>query len=167
MRPFIRLVPAAARGNVTSLAPDSDALLDSNAGDYFPAYMRHHGYDHIVLYGRNEQWTLLEISRDRVRFHDATPYVGMDNLDFTAAVERDLASGDLHPMQAKMVLAREIVSMYYGDAVAADGTILGARIESIVTGAADSAEGAADEILDERENRVDGDREADVLGAAC
>jgi aldehyde:ferredoxin oxidoreductase len=86
---FTGLVPAAARGNVTSLAPDSDALLDSNAGDYFPAYMRHHGYDHIVLHGRHAQWTLLRISREEIGFHDATPYLGMDNLDLTAAVERD------------------------------------------------------------------------------
>ncbi len=86
---FTGLVPAAARGNVTSLAPDSDALLDSNAGDYFPAYMRHHGYDHIVLHGRHAQWTLLRISRDELSFHDATSYRGMDNIDLTAAVERD------------------------------------------------------------------------------
>ncbi|MFQ5659711.1 MAG: aldehyde ferredoxin oxidoreductase C-terminal domain-containing protein [Gammaproteobacteria bacterium] len=82
-------VPSASRGNVTSLSPDSDALLDSNAGDFFPIYMRYHGYDHIVLYGRHDQLTLLTISEETIEFHDATPYAGLDNIDLTAAVERD------------------------------------------------------------------------------
>lgn len=82
-------IPSAARGNVTSLSPDSDAILDSNAGDYFPIYMRYHGYDHIVLYGRAEQLTLLRLDNDTIEFHDAAKYAGLDNIDLTAAVERD------------------------------------------------------------------------------
>ena len=39
--------------------------------------------------------------------------------DQVAAVERGLAGGTLHPMQAKKDLAFEIVSMYHGDEVAA------------------------------------------------
>lgn len=86
---FTGYMASATRGNVTSLSPESDAILDSNAGDYFPAFMRHHGYDHLVLYGRNPQWTLLKIALDEVQFLDATPYLGMDNLDVTEAIERD------------------------------------------------------------------------------
>lgn len=86
---FTGYMASATRGNVTSLSPESDAILDSNAGDYFPAFMRHHGYDHLVLYGHNPQWTLLKIAFDDVQFLDATPYLGMDNLDVTAAIERD------------------------------------------------------------------------------
>lgn len=82
-------VPSASRGNLTSLSPDSHALLDSNAGDYFPIYMRYHGFDHIVLYGRHAQLTLLGINGRAVEFHDATPYAGLNNMDLTAAVERD------------------------------------------------------------------------------
>ncbi|WP_260295284.1 aldehyde ferredoxin oxidoreductase C-terminal domain-containing protein [Sedimenticola hydrogenitrophicus] len=86
---FTGYMASATRGNVTSLSPESDAILDSNAGDYFPAFMRHHGYDHLVLYGRNPQWTLLKISFEEVQFLDATPYLGMDNLDITEAIQRD------------------------------------------------------------------------------
>ncbi len=80
---------AAARGNVTSLSPESDAFLDSNAGDYFPAFMRLHGYDHIVLYGKNEQWTVLDIEGGDIRFLDAGPYLGMNNIELGAAIESD------------------------------------------------------------------------------
>ncbi len=86
---FTGYMASATRGNVTSLSPESDAILDSNAGDYFPAFMKHHGYDHLVLYGKNSQWTLLKIAFDEVEFLDATPYLGMDNLDVTEAIERD------------------------------------------------------------------------------
>ncbi|GAB4170848.1 MAG: aldehyde ferredoxin oxidoreductase family protein [Rhodocyclaceae bacterium] len=82
-------MPSATRGNFTSRSPDSRAILDSNAGDYFPSFVKRHGYDHLVLYGRAAEWTLLTIAFDRVGFLDARPYAGMDNLDFSAAIERD------------------------------------------------------------------------------
>ncbi len=81
---------AAARANVSGLSPDSHALLDSNCGDWFPAYMRLHGIDHIVLYGRNPEWTLLEIDPETNIFHDASAWLGLDNAALTAAVEKDL-----------------------------------------------------------------------------
>jgi aldehyde:ferredoxin oxidoreductase len=84
-------IPTAARGNVTSIAPDSHAILDSNCGDAFPTFLKFHGCDHLVLYGRAPGWTLLEISGGKVAFHDASPYLGMDNTDFTRAVERDFS----------------------------------------------------------------------------
>jgi len=82
-------VPVAARGNVSSIAPDSYAVLDSNCGDAFPTFLRLHGHDHLVLYGRSPGWTLLGISGGNVAFHDAAPYLGMDNIEITRAVERD------------------------------------------------------------------------------
>ncbi len=86
---FTGYIASATRGNVTSLSPESDAILDSNAGDYFPAFMKHHGYDHIVLYGKNKQWTLLKIAFDQVEFLDASPYLGLNNIDTTQAIEKD------------------------------------------------------------------------------
>ena len=57
-------MPGATRGNVSSLSPESRAILDSNAGDYFPTYLKRNGYDHLVLYGRNPEWTLLKIQQE-------------------------------------------------------------------------------------------------------
>ncbi|MEK7738313.1 MAG: aldehyde ferredoxin oxidoreductase N-terminal domain-containing protein, partial [Pseudomonadota bacterium] len=82
-------MPSATRGNFTGKSPDSYAILDSNAGDYFPAFVKRHGYDHIVIYGQAAQWTLLKIAYGQVEFLAAAPYVGMDNLDMAAAIERD------------------------------------------------------------------------------
>ncbi|WP_448187790.1 aldehyde ferredoxin oxidoreductase C-terminal domain-containing protein [Azospirillum sp. sgz301742] len=87
--PLTGNVGGGTRGNVTSLSPDSSAILDASAGDYFPVWMKRHGYDHIVLYGRAPQWTVMRIERDDISFHDGTPYLGLDNMDTTAAIERD------------------------------------------------------------------------------
>ena len=82
-------MPSATRGNITSKSPDSYAILDANAGDYFPSFLRCHGYDHVVLFGRAATWTMLKISYDSAEFVDATPYLGLNNLDMAAAVARD------------------------------------------------------------------------------
>jgi aldehyde:ferredoxin oxidoreductase len=91
-------MPSATRGNFTSKSPDSYAILDSNAGDYFPSFVKRHGYDHIVLYGKAPEWTLLTIAFDKVEFRDARPYLGLDNLDMVAAIERDFACEERRDM---------------------------------------------------------------------
>jgi aldehyde:ferredoxin oxidoreductase len=88
--PLTGLVPSAARGNCTSWSPDSGVLMDSNAGDYFPSFLRMNGFDHLVLYGRARAWTLLLIREGTIEFREATPYSGLDNIDLRAAVQQDL-----------------------------------------------------------------------------
>jgi len=84
------LVPSAARGNCTSWSPESGVILDSNVGDYFPSFLRMNGIDHLVLYGRCADWTMLLIREGHVEWRDARPYVGLDNIDMRARVEADL-----------------------------------------------------------------------------
>ncbi|WP_310449057.1 aldehyde ferredoxin oxidoreductase C-terminal domain-containing protein [Sulfuritalea sp.] len=82
-------MPSATRGNFTGISPESDAILDANGGDYFPSFLRCHGYDHIVMFGCAPSWTLLKIAYENVEFVDAAPYVGLDNLALPKAIERD------------------------------------------------------------------------------
>jgi aldehyde:ferredoxin oxidoreductase len=83
------IVPSAARGNATSWSPESGVLLDSNAGDYFPSFIRMNGIDHLVLYGRAADWTLLHVKNGEIAFLDGTPYVGLDNIDLRERVPHD------------------------------------------------------------------------------
>ena len=87
--PLTGLVPSAARGNCTSWSPDSGVLMDCNAGDYFPSFIRMSGIDHLVLYGRAPRWTLLIVREGAFEFADAAPYVGLDNIDMREAIARD------------------------------------------------------------------------------
>jgi aldehyde:ferredoxin oxidoreductase len=84
------IVPSAARGNASSWSPESGVLMDSNAGDYFPSFIRMNGIDHIVLYGRAERWTVIRVKGGEVEFIDGMPYLGLDNIDLRARIPRDL-----------------------------------------------------------------------------
>ena len=83
--------PPRARGNVASVSPDHHGILDSNCVEAFPAFLKGQGYDHLVLYGQASAWTLLELSADGVKFHDAAPYLGLDNADFSRIIEKDFS----------------------------------------------------------------------------
>ncbi len=83
------MVPSASRGNVTSWSPESGVLMDSNAGDYFPSFMKLNGVDHLVLYGKAARWTLLHFEGRELRFLDAGSYVGLDNIDFRERIAAD------------------------------------------------------------------------------
>jgi aldehyde:ferredoxin oxidoreductase len=83
------IVPSAARGNATSWSPESGVIMDSNAGDYFPSFIRMNGIDHLVLYGCAASWTLLHVHEGRAGFVDATPYVGLDNIDLRERIPND------------------------------------------------------------------------------
>ena len=83
------IVPSAARGNVTSWSPESGVIMDCNAGDHFPSFIRMNGIDHIVLFGQSAGWTMLHVSGGEIRFVDATPYVGLDNIDLRERVPQD------------------------------------------------------------------------------
>ncbi|MEO5897612.1 MAG: aldehyde ferredoxin oxidoreductase C-terminal domain-containing protein [Vicinamibacterales bacterium] len=111
------IVPSAARGNATSWSPESGVLMDSNAGDYFPSFIRMNGIDHIVLYGRAAAWTLLRIRQGEVEFLDASAYLGMDNIDlrdriphdFGGTWNRDLAMVNVTRAGENLVLSSAIM----------------------------------------------------------
>jgi len=84
------LVPSASRGNATSWSPESGVLLDSNAGDYFPSFMKLGGIDHLVLFGKSPRLTMLRIHDRVVDFVDAESFKGMDNIDLRAKIEAEL-----------------------------------------------------------------------------
>ena len=83
------IVPSAARGNATSWSPESRVILDSNAGDYFPSFIRMNGIDHLVLFGRSDAWTVIRIREGQLEFVDARPYLGLDNIDLRQRIPAD------------------------------------------------------------------------------
>ena len=108
-------VPTATRGNVSSISPESYAILDSNCGDAFPTFLKFHGYDNLVLYGQAAEWTLLRISGQEVTFHDANRYRGMDNSAVTHAVEQDFSCTERKDMaMARITSAGENLNLFAG-----------------------------------------------------
>jgi aldehyde:ferredoxin oxidoreductase len=84
------IVPSAARGNATSWSPESGVLMDGNAGDYFPSFLKMNGIDHLIFYGAAPAWTVVVIRDEGIEFLDAAPYLGLDNIDLRERVANDL-----------------------------------------------------------------------------
>lgn len=84
------IAPSAARGNVTGVSPETRILMDSNAGDYFPSYMRLQGVDHLIVWGQPAEWTYLYMKDGQIEFRDARPWLGLDNIDLRERVEHEI-----------------------------------------------------------------------------
>jgi aldehyde:ferredoxin oxidoreductase len=112
------IVPSAARGNATSWSPESGVLMDCNAGDYFPSFLRMSGIDHLVLYGRSADWSMLRIHPGGIEILDARRYVGLDNIDlrdrisddFNGTWTRDLAMVNITRAGENLVLTSAIMA---------------------------------------------------------
>lgn len=111
-------VSSAARGNVSGWSPETHVLMDSNAGDYVPSFMKLQGIDRFVLWGEAPQWTWLEVKDGEVSFHDATPWLGLDNIDLRERVQgelggkwgKDLAMANVTVAGEKRVLCSGIMA---------------------------------------------------------
>jgi aldehyde:ferredoxin oxidoreductase len=117
------LVPSAARGNATSWSPESGVLMDCNCGDYFPSFLKMMcGVDHLVLFGRAPEWTLIRLHKAAdagavVEFLDGRRYAGLDNIDmrdrvaadFGGAWARDLAMVNITRAGENLVLTSGIM----------------------------------------------------------
>ena len=112
------IVPSAARGNATSWSPESGVIMDSNAGDYFPSFIRMNGIDHLVLYGRSADWLLIRIRQGQLELLDGTPYLGLDNIDLRERIPaelggtwtRDLAMASIARAGENLVLTSAIMA---------------------------------------------------------
>jgi aldehyde:ferredoxin oxidoreductase len=112
------IVPSAARGNATSWSPESGVIMDSNAGDHFPSFIRMNGIDHLVLFGRAPGWTLLHVRDGQLQFLDASAYAGLDNIDlreripgdFGGTWARDLAMVNVTGAGERLVLTSAIMA---------------------------------------------------------
>lgn len=80
-------MPSAARGNASSWSPESGVLMDSNAGDFFPSFMKWNDIDHIVLFGECPEWSRVHIKDGEVTFLPADDWLGLDNIDLRERAE--------------------------------------------------------------------------------
>ena len=124
------LVPSASRGNATSWSPESGVIMDSNCGDFFPSFLKMiAGIDTLIFYGRADPWVLVRLRGatpasgaaalqvPAVEFLDATPYVGLDNIDLRERIavdvggrwERDLAMVNITRAGEHLVLTSGIM----------------------------------------------------------
>ena len=70
--------PGSARFDIAALSPKDDLPAFSNCGGNFGVRLKKAGYDALILTGRSEEKCWLEISGERVVFHDAEELWGAE-----------------------------------------------------------------------------------------
>ena len=63
--------PSSARFNISALSPQTGILASSNCGGSFGLYLKKAGYDAIILRGKCQERSWLEITDDQFVFHNA------------------------------------------------------------------------------------------------
>lgn len=69
--------PSSSRFNISTLSPQTGYLTSSNCGGNFGYYLKKAGLDGLILTGRCDTHTWIEINNDRVEFRDADDIWGM------------------------------------------------------------------------------------------
>ena len=62
--------PASSRFNISSVSPLTGLCASSNCGGNFGLNLKRAGYDALVITGKAEAWTWIEIKDDEMQFHD-------------------------------------------------------------------------------------------------
>ena len=68
--------PSSSRFNISALSPQTGILASSNCGGGFGTYLKKAGYDAVILKGKCDKPSWLEINEDKIVFHDAADLWG-------------------------------------------------------------------------------------------
>ena len=68
--------PSSSRFNISALSPQTGILASSNCGGGFGIWLKKAGYDAVILKGKCDRPTWLEIGETGVQFHDAADLWG-------------------------------------------------------------------------------------------
>ena len=68
--------PSSSRFNISALSPQTGILASSNCGGGFGTYLKKAGYDAVIIKGKCDSPTWLEIREDDILFHDAADLWG-------------------------------------------------------------------------------------------
>ncbi len=83
-------LPAASRHIIMGKSPQTGILGQAAAGGHTAIMMRATGYDAILIQGASAEPVYLEISDEKVVFHDAKAFWGMDGYEAEEALQADV-----------------------------------------------------------------------------
>ncbi len=82
--------PSSSRFNISTLSPQTGYITSSNCGGHFGYYLKKAGLDALILTGRCDRPTWIEINNEKVIFHDADGIWGMKTGETQAALDDKL-----------------------------------------------------------------------------
>lgn len=82
--------PSSSRFNISTLSPQTGYITSSNCGGHFGYYLKKAGLDALILTGRCDKPTWIEIQNENVIFHDAGDIWGMKTGETQKALDDKL-----------------------------------------------------------------------------
>lgn len=82
--------PSSSRFNISTLSPQTGYITSSNCGGHFGYYLKKAGLDALILTGRCDKPTWIEIQNEKVIFHDAGDIWGMKTGETQKALDDKL-----------------------------------------------------------------------------
>lgn len=82
--------PSSSRFNISTLSPQTGYITSSNCGGHFGYYLKKAGLDALILTGRCDRPTWIEINNEKVVFHEADDIWGMKTGETQAALDDKL-----------------------------------------------------------------------------
>ena len=146
--------PSSNRFDISSLSPLTGITSSSNCGGNFGHYLKKAGFDALIIRGRCEQPTWVEIENGEFRFHDAAGLWGLKVSETQEALQRTLDAAHGKPVRCGMVaigpagenLVR-YASVMSGERAAGRagmGAVFGSKNLKAITAAGDAIPGVYD-----------------------
>lgn len=82
--------PSASRFNISTLSPQTGYITSSNCGGNFGYFLKKAGLDALILQGRCETPTWIDIQNEKVIFHQADDIWGMSTSEVQTALDEKM-----------------------------------------------------------------------------
>jgi aldehyde:ferredoxin oxidoreductase len=119
--------PSSSRFNVTTKSPITGGIATSNCGGNFGIKLRKSGYDGLIIKGKADKPTYIEITDGELTFHSAEELWGMDTEETQEALPKKHGKVVIGPAGENLVLYACIVSQERVAGRAGVGTVMGSK----------------------------------------
>jgi aldehyde:ferredoxin oxidoreductase len=84
---------ASSRCSIAGKSPETGFYGEANIGGHFPALMKRHGFDHLIITGKAETPVSIVIEEDSVKVIDAAQHWGKDTFEFQDDLAEEFGKG--------------------------------------------------------------------------
>lgn len=128
--------PASSRFNISSVSPLTGLCASSNCGGNFGLNLKRAGYDALVITGKAETPTWIELKDEDIQFHDASALMGKTTSETQEALEGDVGKAGkmvIGPAGEHLVLYAGVFSEERTAGRAGMGAVMGSKNLKAVT----------------------------------
>lgn len=125
--------PSSSRFNISTLSPQTGFLTSSNCGGNFGLMLKKAGYDAIVLRGKCQDKTWIEITEEDVMFHDATELWGQSTTEVQENLNKKAGKIVIGPAGENMVIHAGVFSQDRTAGRGGVGAVMGSKNIKAIT----------------------------------